>query len=156
MRLLDLISVDCIKSPLAATNKQEAINELVDLLAQHGKVQSPGTLKDAVWTREQTRTTGIGQGLAIPHGKCGGLTGISVAIGKPAMPMDFQAIDHKPVRLIILLASPPDRTSDHIQALAALAKLMSMDEFRTRVYEAKTPEEIFELFKSHDAGQNGG
>ncbi len=153
MRLLDLISVDCIKAPLEAENKQAAINELVDLLAEHGKVHAPGTLKDAVWTREQTRTTGIGQGLAIPHGKCSGLAGISVAIGKPNQPMDFQAIDHKPVRLIILLASPPDRTSDHIQALAALAKLMSMDEFRTRVYEAETPEEILELFRSHDAAQ---
>jgi fructose-specific phosphotransferase system IIA component len=150
MKLLDFLSVNCIRVPLASTAKQAAIEELVDVLGAAGKVKSSAALKEAVWTRELTRTTGIGHGLAIPHGKCSGVESLAIAIGKPAQPMDFAAIDSKPVRLIILLASPPDKTSDHIQALAHISRLMTMEEFRNRIYQAGTPEEIYELFKSQD------
>jgi len=152
MKLLDFLSVNCIKVPLAATAKQAAIEELVDLLSASGKVKSGSTLKEAVWTREQTRTTGIGHGLAIPHGKCAGVESLAIAMGKPAIPMDFAAIDNKPVRLIILLASPPDKTSDHIQALAHISRLMTMEEFRNRIYQSTSADEILELFKSQEGG----
>lgn len=155
MRLLDFLSIPCIKAPLAATTKQAAIMELVDVLVAADKCKSGQLLKEAVWTREQTRTTGIGDGLAIPHGKCSGVESLAIAIGKPAAPMDFAAIDGKPVKLIILLASPPDKTSDHIQALANISKLMSMAEFRQRVYQTSTASEIYELFKSQDPGAPG-
>src|SRR3954454_2977184 len=117
MNLLDIVTPECVKAPLAATDKKGVIDELVDLLASSRKVTDAAALKEAVWTREQTRTTGIGHGLAIPHGKSAGMSTLAMAIGKPARPMDFQAIDGQPVRLVVLLASPPDRTSDHIQAL---------------------------------------
>jgi fructose-specific phosphotransferase system IIA component len=152
MNLLDILSPDCIKAPLASGEKKGVIDELVDLLAAAKKVADAGALKEAVWTREQTRTTGIGHGLAIPHGKCAGMTSLAMAIGKPAQPMDFQAIDGQPVRLVVLLASPPDRTSDHIQALARISRLMTMDEFRTRIYAARTPADIYELLKSQEGG----
>ena len=69
MKLTDLITPECILAPLKAIEKHEVINELVEALAKAGKVSDAATLQEAVWTREQTRTTGIGQGLAIPHGK---------------------------------------------------------------------------------------
>lgn len=150
MKLLDLLRVDCIKAPLLATDKQAAIHELVDVLAQAGRVNAPSTLRDAVWTREQTRTTGIGHGLAIPHGKAAGVDSLAIAIGRPNAPMEFQAIDSKPVRLIILLASPVHATSDHIQALAGISKLMSIEEFRQKVYTAPTAEDIYKLFQEHE------
>jgi len=150
MNLLDIITPECVKAPLDATDKRGAIDELVDLLAEHGKIKQPDALKNAVWTREQTRTTGIGHGLAIPHGKADGLSDIVMAIGKPATPMDFEAIDGQPVQLIVLLASPPDKNSDHIQALARVSRLMTVEDFRRQVYEAKTGEEIWELLKAHD------
>lgn len=147
MNLLDLVSVDDIRSPLAAVDKRGVIDELVDLIHGRGHVSDPEPLKAAVWTREQTRTTGIGHGLAIPHGKCSGLSGLAVAIGKPASPLDFEAIDDKPVQLVVLLASPPDRTSDHIQALAQVSRLFGAEAFRTSVYEAGSAEEIFDLIR---------
>ncbi|MBZ0172248.1 MAG: PTS sugar transporter subunit IIA, partial [Phycisphaerales bacterium] len=140
------------RAPLIAADKRGVIDELVDLLAEHGKVSDGASLKNAVWTREQTRTTGIGHGLAIPHGKCPGLDGLAMAIGKPTDPLDFQAIDDRPVRLVVLLASPPDRTSDHIQALARVSRLMTSEAFRESVYEANTPEEIFELIRIQEQG----
>lgn len=150
MNLLDILKPECIKAPLAAGDKRGIIEELVDLLAQYGRVSDAPALKDAVWTREQTRTTGIGHGLAIPHGKSPGVTELAMAIGRPAQPVDFQAIDSKPVRLIILLASPPDRTSDHIQVLARVSRLMTMESFREAIYNAAAPGEIYDLLKAHE------
>lgn len=150
MNLLDILTPDCVKAPLAAGDKQGIIHELVDLLAAAGKVADAAALKDAVWTREQTRTTGIGLGLGIPHGKCPGVPNLAMAIGKPAAPVDFKAIDNKPVRLVILLASPPDRTSDHIQALARVSRLMQMESFREAIYSAGGSNEIYEILKSHE------
>lgn len=152
MKLLDILTPECIKAPLVAKDKKGVIDELVDLLARAGRVSDASALKDAVWTREQTRTTGIGHGLAIPHGKCPGMPALAMAIGKPAEPMDFEAIDSQPVKLVVLLASPPDRTSDHIQALARISRLMTMDEFRERIYAARTGPEIFDMLKAQEAG----
>ncbi|MDX2147203.1 MAG: PTS sugar transporter subunit IIA [Planctomycetota bacterium] len=150
MNLLDIISPDLIRVPLVASDKRGVIDELVDLLAAAGRVSDAKLLKDAVWTREQTRTTGIGHGLAIPHGKCQGIPKVAMAIGKPAKPMDFEAIDGQPVRLVVLLASPPDRTSDHIQALARVSKLMAMDQLRHSIYDAPTAADVYALLAAHE------
>ncbi len=153
MQLSEILSVECVRSPLSGDDKQAVIAELVGVLAAAGKVDDPAGLEEAVWTREQTRTTGIGHGLAIPHGKNAGMQGLAMAIGKPAQPLDFEAIDNQPVRLVVLLASPPDRTSDHIQALARVSRLMSSEAFREKIYAAKSPEEIFELVVQQDAAR---
>lgn len=150
MNLLDILTPECIKAPLKSSDKKGVIDELVDCLATARKVGDAAALKEAVWTREQTRTTGIGHGLAIPHGKSPGMSSLAMAIGKPATPMDFQAIDGQPVKLVVLLASPPDRTSDHIQALARISRLMTMDDFRNRIYAAASAGEIYELLKSQE------
>jgi fructose-specific phosphotransferase system IIA component len=150
MNLLDVLTPECIRCPLIATDKRGVIEELVDLLGSTGRVGDVKALKEAVWTREQTRTTGIGNGLAIPHGKCAGMTGLAMAIGKPAQPLNFEAIDGQPVKLVVLLASPPDRTSDHIQALARISRLMAMDELREKMYAAESAERILELLRSQE------
>lgn len=150
MSLHETLSPSCIRVPMRATDKKGVIDELVDLLAENGKVNDPEELKDAVWTREQARTTGIGYSLAIPHGKSAGVPDLAMAIGRPAEPIDFSAIDNKPVRLVVLLASPLDRTSDHIQALARISRLMAAEEFRSQIYAAKTDEELYELLQSRE------
>jgi fructose-specific phosphotransferase system IIA component len=150
MNLLDIVNPDSIRVPLRALDKRGVIDELVDVLSASGRVTDPTALKEAVWTREQTRTTGIGHGLAIPHGKSGGIPMLAMAIGKPAQPMDFEAIDGQPVRLVVLLASPPDRTTDHIHALARVSKLMTMDSFRERIYAAQSSQEIYDLLRAHE------
>lgn len=151
MNLLDILSPGCVLAPLGSTDKKGVIDELVDCLVGAGRVADGKALKEAVWTREQTRTTGIGHGLAIPHGKCPGMSALAMAIGKPPRPMDFEAIDGQPVKLVVLLASPPDRTSDHIQALARISRLMTMDKFREQIYAATTASEIYELLRAQEA-----
>lgn len=150
MNLLDILSPECIKVPLEATDKKASIEELVDVLASAGKTTDPEALKQAVWTRESTRTTGIGHALAIPHGKSDGIGDLAMAIGKPAQPIDFASIDAKPVQLIVLLASPLDRTSDHIQALARISRLMTVEEFRHRMYDASSADEIYAMLAEQE------
>ncbi len=145
MNLMDILEAECIIAPLKSVEKQDVINELIDCLGDQGQVSDVQSLKDAVWSREQTRTTGIGHGLAIPHGKCSSLKGQTLAIGKPSAPIDFEAIDTQPVQLVVLLASPPDKTKDHIEALAHISRMMNDARFREEIYAANTPQEIFEL-----------
>ncbi|TVS07316.1 MAG: PTS sugar transporter subunit IIA [Phycisphaerales bacterium] len=147
MNLLQILSPSCIRVPLQATDKRGVIDELVNLLAEHEQIPDADALREAVWVREQTRTTGIGHGLAIPHGKCPGMPRLAMAIGKPAAPVDFEAIDAQPVKLVVLLASPPDHYSEHIQALARISRLISMEDFRKRIYAADTAEEIYKLLE---------
>jgi fructose-specific phosphotransferase system IIA component len=145
MRLTEILKPQDIKIPLAATTKTDAIAELVNLLAANGEVTDPKRVLEAVLDREATRTTGIGNGLAIPHGKCAGVPSLVMAIGKAATPIDFQAIDGRPVSLIWLLASPPDKTGQHIHALARISRLMTIDKFRQAVSAATTAQELYDL-----------
>ena len=109
------------------------------------------SVKRAVWERESQRSTGIGEGLAIPHGKCGGTQGLVLAMGKPAQPIEFGSIDKKPVQLVILLVSPPEKKDEHIQALGKISKIMTSPEFRQRAYTAQTPAELYQLFREAEA-----
>ena len=102
-RVTDILKPDNIKVPLEAKTKNEAIAEMVNLLAKNGAVTDAKKVLDAVLERESTRTTGIGNGLAIPHGKSTGTKDLVMAIGKAGTPIDFQAIDGRPVNLIWLL-----------------------------------------------------
>ena len=144
MRLTEILKPQNIKVPLAAKTKAEAISELVDLLVASGDVKDGKKVLDAVLEREATRTTGIGNGLAIPHGKCNGVDHLVMAIGRPLAPIDFQAIDGRPVNLIWLLASPPDQTGPHIHALARISRLMTIDRFRQALAAAQTPQELYD------------
>lgn len=153
MRLTDILRLDCVKVPLAATAKQAAIFELVDLMAAAGCISNAEQLKAAVWQREMTRTTGIGHGIAIPHGKTTGCSRLVMAIGKPAQPIDFAAVDGRPVDLVILLASPLDQTGPHLQALAGISQMLSSPEFRDAVRRAATADELYQLIASQETKQ---
>ena len=124
MNLLDLLQENTMRAPLLSTDRQGAIGELVDLLAEEGCISDAATIRQVVWERELQRTTGIGEGLAIPHGRCDKLTSMVMAMGRPATPIDFASPDKRPVELIILLVSPTKNTSDHIQALGRISRLM--------------------------------
>lgn len=145
MRLTEILKPQDIKIPLEAANKNDAIAELVNLLAANGEITDAKKVLEAVLDREATRTTGIGNGLAIPHGKCPGIPNLVMAIGRCGTPVDFQAIDGRPVNLIWLLCSPPDKTGPHIHALARISRLMTIDKFRQAVANAKTSQELFDL-----------
>src|SRR3954463_4071738 len=150
MRLIDILKPQNIKVPLTATNKNAAITELVHLLGSNAEVTDPKKVLDAVLERESTRTTGIGNGLAIPHGKCTGTDHLIMAIGKAGTPIDFQAIDGRPVTWIWLLTSPPDKTGPHIHALARISRLMTIDSFRQTLATAKSAQDVFDIIQKQE------
>jgi fructose-specific phosphotransferase system IIA component len=151
MRLTDILKPANIKVPLEAKTKTDAITELVMLLAANGEVADAKKMLDAVLEREATRTTGIGNGLAIPHGKADGVTNLVMAIGKCATPIDFQSIDGRPVTLIWLLSSPRDMTGPHIHALARISRLMTIDKFRATLAKATTPDEVYQAIVAQES-----
>ena len=153
MRLIDILRADCVKLPLAATTKQEAIYELVDLLADRGIIANREELKNTVWQREMTRTTGIGHGVAIPHGKVSDCKSLTLAIGKTSKPIEFNAVDKKPVELIFLLVSPIDQTGPHIQALASISRLLINPSFRAAVRGASSSQELYRYIETQESNQ---
>jgi mannitol/fructose-specific phosphotransferase system IIA component (Ntr-type) len=105
---------------------------------------------DAVFTRERTRSTGIGAGIAIPHGKCKAVKELVMALGITAEPIDFQSVDEKPVSIIILLVSPLDQTGPHIQALAQISRLMLDETFKRALEQAPTAEAAYQLLSERE------
>jgi mannitol/fructose-specific phosphotransferase system IIA component (Ntr-type) len=146
MNLLDHLQLDTMLVPLAATDRQGAIGELVDTLAKAGAIEDAQNIKQLVWERELQRTTGIGEGLAIPHARCEKLNTLVMAMGRPTTPIDFSSPDKRPVELIILLVSPSDHTADHIQALGRISRLMVDRAFRETAYAADSSQALFDLF----------
>jgi fructose-specific phosphotransferase system IIA component len=144
MRLTDMLKPQNIRVPLVATNKNDAITELVELLHANGEIADAKSVLASVLEREATRTTGIGNGLAIPHGKCTGTDHLVMAIGKPLKPIDFQSIDGRPVTLIWLLTSPPDKTGPHIHALARISRLMTIEKFRQALNAARGAQDVYD------------
>ena len=147
MNISDILSPKAVKVPLTSTGKHAVIDELVDLLDEAGLISDAGQLKQVVWEREQQRSTGIGQGLAIPHGKANCTESLVMAVGRPAAPIEFESVDKEPVQLVVLLASPPDQTSQHIQALGKISRLMSNESFRDAAFSANSTETLYALFK---------
>ncbi len=150
MELSKILTPDRIRVPLAATDKVGVISELIDLLAASGALLNRDAALDAVLKREAERTTGIGYGLAIPHGKSDGVEHLAMAAGKPAKPVDFQSLDGRPVSFIVLLVSPPDQTGPHIQALARISRLMTVDAFRQAMKTATTAQQIYDALVTQE------
>ena len=151
MRLSEILTPQNIKLGLEAASKVEAIRTLVDLLHANGEVVDAAKVLESVLDREATRTTGIGNGLAIPHGRSPGTSKLSMAIGRPLAPIDFQSIDGRPVTVIWLLTSPPDQSGAHIKALAAISRLMTGDKFRYAMNHATTAEELLAIVQKQEA-----
>ncbi len=155
MELNKLLSPARIRVPLQATTKLDAITELVNLLHETGGLIDRDNVLEAVLKRESERTTGIGYGLAIPHGKSNGVRNLVMAAGKPQSPIDFKSLDGRPVSYIFLLISPHDQTSAHIQALAKISRLMNFDGFRTALAQAGSSQELFDAVATAEASDIG-
>ena len=151
MRLTDILQAECVKVPLESDSKEHAIYELVDVLADQVGIENRDQLKKAVWQRELTRTTGIGHGVGIPHGKSEGITKLCMAIGRTAKPIEFGSIDRKPVDLILLLASPADQTGPHIQALATISRMLTNADFRGAIRTAASGQSLYQIICEHEA-----
>lgn len=155
MRLKELLQPECVRRPLSATSKKDAIFELIDLLAEHHGLEDPQSLKRAVWDREMTRTTGIGHGVAIPHGRVPNLDRLIMAVGVPVPSLEFNAIDKKPVSIIILIVSATDQTAGHMQALAKISQILMPETCREALAQASSAQAVYDILMAEDAKAGG-
>ena len=145
--LTDMLSADCIKLDMEARRKKKAVIELVDLLAEAGKIEYPAELADEIIERESLASTGIGHGIGIPHCLTNRLDRTVMAFGRSEGGIPFDAADSKPVHLVFLLAGPKTATAQHLQILSKLSRLLTEKDFREKLLEVHSPEEVVELFR---------
>lgn len=150
MILTQILQPACVKVPLESKDKEAVITELVDLLDANGLLLDSDAALDAVKVREQTRSTGIGSGIAIPHGKCKAVKELVMAIGIAGEPIDFASVDGKPVTIVILLVSPANQTGPHIQALARISRLMLDEQFKAKLEKATSADDVYELLNNKE------
>lgn len=150
MRLTKILQQNCVKVPLESKDKKSVITELIDLLDANGLLLNRDAALEATLIREQTRSTGIGSGIAIPHGKCNAVKELVMAIGIAQEPIDFESVDGKPVSIVILLVSPADQTGPHIQALAKISRLMLDEEFKQSLESSNSADELYELLSKKE------
>lgn len=121
MQLSDFLDFDAIKTGLPGGSKRSLLQQLANLAGQRLGVDSAMILA-SITERERLGSTGFGQGVAIPHGKVEGLTGIYCLFARLAEPIDYKAIDGARIDLVFLLLSPPDAGAEHLKALAAISR----------------------------------
>jgi len=146
MELTRALSPSCIKVPLAGTSKESVITELVDLLNENGLLSDRNATLEEIFDREQIRSTGVGYGIAIPHGRSASIHHLTLAAGTTPTPVDFDSVDGKPVSTVVLLLSPAKDTGPHIQALARISRMLLDPEFREAIEAATSAEAVYELF----------
>ncbi len=151
MRISQLLNEDNVFITLQAGNKEEAITKLVKSLKNQFPENKVDDALHAVLEREAIMSTGVGKGLAIPHGKCAGLEQSHVAFAILDKPLDYGSIDNQPVSMIFLLIGPDSQNSKHIKMLSRVSRLMNNAVFRDKLLQCEDKESILALFKEEEA-----
>jgi len=150
MKVSELLKPEFIIPELNGESKEEIINELIDLFKNDPRVEDIDKVRSAVLDREKVMSTGVGKGFAIPHGKTNAVKEIVGAFGKIKDGIDYDALDGNPVNLVFLLVGKDNLISTHIKLLSRISRLMNKDDFRHRLTEANTAEEIVKLFSDEE------
>lgn len=146
MALTKIIQTKLVKFNLIASDRDTVIDQLADLYLENGVISNKATYINAVNVREAEGTTGIGGGIAIPHGKSEVVKSSAVAIAKLANPVEWQALDDKPVEYVFLLAIPDDGDNEHLQLLSELAGTLMDDDVREKLELANSKEDLEKIF----------
>ncbi|MFH1654071.1 MAG: PTS sugar transporter subunit IIA [Pseudomonadota bacterium] len=144
MLLSDFIQQDLVFEALKSANKQNVIRELADLICRARHDLNTNTVTNVLLEREKLGSTGIEDGIAIPHGKISGLKNILVAFGRKKDGVAFDAHDGKPSNLFFVLLAPENSSAMHLKVLARLSRLLKNDQFRKKLLDANNPKSIYE------------
>jgi mannitol/fructose-specific phosphotransferase system IIA component (Ntr-type) len=149
MTLGDFIKQDAICLDLEAEDKDGVLDELLDILEKSYSLTNLSLVKNMIKSREELGSTGIGKGVAIPHGRSLVANKIMAGFARTKNPVDYNSIDDKPVNLFFVVIAPPLESSNHyLPLLGTIAKVVARVENRTKLEEFKTPEEVWEYFNS--------
>jgi mannitol/fructose-specific phosphotransferase system IIA component (Ntr-type) len=150
MRIRDLLNDDNVVVSLNGRKKSAVISSMLDLLADNPDVVDPAGVKSAVLAREELMSTGVGKGLALPHAKTTGVQKTIAALAVTSRPIEFDAADGEPVRIVFLLVGPPDAKSNHVRILSRISRLMNREEVRSGVLACESPRELLDLIDRYE------
>jgi fructose-specific phosphotransferase system IIA component len=151
MRISDIRTEDLVVTGLAGETKDEILDAMIGLVATSPRVLDREKVRAAIFEREKIMSTGVGNGFAIPHGKTDAVSDIVAAFAVTEVPIDYDSLDEKPVRLVFLLVGKENLVGPHIKLLSRISRLMNKEEFRNRLLESKSPREILDLFRQEEA-----
>lgn len=155
MRIRDLLATESIELNGVATGKQDALNKMVDLMAKSGKINDVDTYRKGVYAREEEGSTGIGEGIAIPHCKSDAVSAPGLAAMVVKDGVEFDALDGEKVNLIFLIAAPNTQDNVHLDVLSKLSVLLMDENFTTNLKNAKTVEEFLAVIDKAEAEKDG-
>ena len=150
MYLHELLDRDSIATSLSSQTKDDVLEEMVDILDRAGKIKSKDTVLKAIIDRERIMTTGIGNGVAVPHCKTAAVDRLVAALGISREGIDFEAPDNQPAQLIFILVAEENNPGPHVRALARLAKLLSSKEVREAILGTSSAEDLLETVKQKE------
>jgi fructose-specific phosphotransferase system IIA component len=150
MRLTDVLNENLVNISLDGTSRDACIRELIDILADTEAIQNVDSIFEAVLEREKIMTTGVGNGIAIPHCKHVDSPEFAVCLGIQPKGVDFQSIDKKDVNIIFLLVGPENNPGLHIKLLSRISRLMSNEELRQQLLECKSNKDAFDLIQDEE------
>lgn len=150
MRITELLTRDTILLSLSGTGKMDAINGLVNQLDQAGKLHDSSAFKNAIIKREEQSTTGIGDGIAIPHAKTGAVKEPAIAFGKSEAGVDYESLDGQPAHLFFMIAAPEGANNTHLEALSRLSSILMNEEARKKLQNAASADEVIGIIDSYD------
>lgn len=147
MATKDMFSKDRVSFDLKAASKDEAINELIQILYEDGKIIDKEKFRQAVLKREEEFSTGIGMGIAIPHGKSNAVKEASIAFGRSNKGVDYESMDDKPAHLFFLIAVPEESSDVHLKALSEISRKLMHTETRENLFKVESFEEFIKVFE---------
>jgi len=150
MRLTDVLHKDLIQIPLNGKDRDASIKELIKVLISKSSITNEKSIFQAVIDREKIMTTGVGNGIAIPHCKHQDSPDFAVALGINPEGLDFESIDKKPVKIVFLLVGPENNPGLHIKLLSRISRLMSNEELRQQLIESKDAEEALNFIEEEE------
>ncbi|MBO1305471.1 PTS sugar transporter subunit IIA [Enterococcus sp. 669A] len=148
MHIKDLLIKDAMIMDLQATDKKGAIDEMVQKMYDAGRITDIATYKEGILTREAQTSTGLGDGIAMPHAKNSAVKEATVLFAKSNKGVDYESLDGQPTHLFFMIAAPEGANDTHLQALAALSRLLIDADFVAQLKQAKTPDQVQQLFDS--------
>jgi len=150
MRIKDFLREDFIIEELVSSNKEEVLQEISRTIRGEKQNFQPAAMVKVLLEREKLGSTGIGDSIAIPHGKLNGLDELIVAFGRSRQGVDFNAVDGKPVKLFFLLIAPESSRSEHLKVLARISRMLKDLNFRNSLMAATSRNELFQIIAEKD------
>jgi nitrogen PTS system EIIA component len=151
MKIDDILKKDSIIANLAGANKGEILREITDFLQKQGLIKDKETLLNTLMEREKLGSTGIGENVAIPHGKSDELSHIITVFGRSLQGVDFESLDQKPVHFVCMVIAPSNSTGQHLKALARISRLFKNQDLREGILELQDANQIYSLLLEADS-----